>query len=321
MWILKNRPTPTPTPTVVYSVKRTLPANFTKYSVSDQYNKPSNKDMAVCMCFFSPVNSKALLNNYKRVKKSLDDAEIPNYTIELKFSNKLLINDSYFSLFTKSIMFYKENLWNILAEKIPTKYKKLCFLDSDIKFSDLDWYEKTSTLLKTADIVQPYETAVWLDKQNNEIQRSPCVAQFIGFGNELDYSRCHPGFAWAMNRKFFEKIRGFYDRQVLGSGDALFAMALNHNKLKDSDYGYHKSLVDSYDKYLKNIKKQKFKIDYLEDCDATHFYHGSPANRHYAETIIEDLNLYRDSFGVLQWKHIANNQIMLESFRNRKEDE
>lgn len=322
MWIIKNRPTPTPTitSTPVYAVKRQRAVGFNKYSI-DEYKDPAKKDMAVCLAFFSPVNSKRLLNNYIKIKKSLNDARIPNYTIELKLNNKSFISDAYLSLDSSSIMFYKENLWNILAEKISKKYKKLCFLDCDITFSDMDWYEKTSELLEESDIVQPFENAIWLDEQDAEVQRNPCVAQFIGFGNKLDFSNSHPGFSWAVNRKIFDKINGFYQDHVLGAGDAFFAMALNHSKLKPSSYGYHKDLVDSYNNYLKNIKKCKIKVDYLEGCDAIHSYHGKLENRNYTKAEVKNIKLIKDNFGLLQWEDIKNNQAVLEMFRNRKEDD
>ena len=42
----------------------------------------------------------------------------------------------------------------------------------------------------------------------------------------------HPGFAWAMPRKCYEKIGGLYEVSILGSGDFNIALSLlNKNSL------------------------------------------------------------------------------------------
>lgn len=280
-------------------------------------------DMAICMAFFSPVNSKNLLNNYNFIKNKLDKAEIPNYTIELVYGeNAPLISSPFIRLHTKSIMFHKENLLNILANKIKNKYSKLCFLDTDIIFTDPDWYNRTSKMLNSYDIIQPYEYGIWQDKNIDLELSNPCCAQFIKINNELRFSECHPGFSWAMTTKLFDKINGFFEYQILGAGDALFAMSLNHMKLKSNHYGYHKSIVGLYKDYLNNIKKHEISINYLVNCDAIHLYHGSIKNRNYGKQSKPDkIELLRNKDGVLEWKDINNNKITLDNFNNRKEDD
>jgi hypothetical protein len=314
MWIVKN--------SNVYASPPSFRKSFNlgKKFTNSKYNSPNKKDMAVCLAFFSPVNSKRLLNNYNKIRKKLEDAKIPNYTIEL-IKEQSLVEDVYFTVNSNSIMFYKENLWNIIGNSIPKKYKKLCFLDSDIIFTDPDWYEKTSDLLNYSNVVQPFENAIWLGEDGSEIQRLPCSAQFIGLNQNLNFSESHPGFSWALRRDFFENINGFYEYQVLGAGDALFAMALNQNQLNPNDYGFHESLVSSYYIFFKCIKKSSVSINYLEDCDAVHQYHGAIENRNYGKCSIEDLKFSKNQYGILEWRDLKNNEILLEMFRNRKEDE
>jgi hypothetical protein len=280
-------------------------------------------DMAICMAFFSPVNSKNLLNNYNFIKNKLDKAEIPNYTIELVYEDKQpVINNPFIRLYTKSIMFHKENLLNILANKIKNKYDKLCFLDTDIIFTDPDWYNRSSEMLNKYDIIQPYEYGIWQDKNVNLELSSPCASQFMKINNELNFSECHPGFSWAMTTDIFNKINGLFEYQVLGAGDALFAMALNHTDLKSNHYGYHKSIVNFYKDYLNNIKKYKININYLNNCDAIHLYHGSIKNRNYGKQNKPDkIELVKNTHNVLEWKNIDNNKIILSNFINRKEDD
>jgi hypothetical protein len=195
------------------------------------------------------------------------------------------------------------------------------FLDGDIIFTNPNWYEETSNLLRFNDIVQPYEVAAWQGKDESIRLSNPCSAQFIGLGQDLDFSKSHPGFAWAMNRKTFDEINGFYEHQVLGAGDALFGMALNKQKLKSNHYGYHKSLIRSYNEYLNNISNYNLNIDYLNDCDAIHLYHGELSNRNYGgKEIPPSLDLTRNENGLLDWKNNEMNEMMIRNFSSRKED-
>jgi len=314
-------PTPTPTKYSPLGFKSLNYNSLADSNIDENYKSPNKRDMAVCLAFFSPVGSKNLLLNYNRVKNKLDKAKIPNYTIELTYNNKNLIKDPFVRLNTNSIMFHKENLWNIMANKISKRYKKLLFLDADIMFTNPNWYNDLSIALDFNDIVQPFESAVWQNSKGKFNSTNPCSAQFIGLNKKLDFSTCHPGFAWAMTRSTFDKINGFYEYQVLGAGDALFAMALNKNEFLPGNYGYHYSLASYYQQYVDKIKKYSLKINYLNNCNAVHLYHGSLENRNYGgKEIPKNLEFIRTKDGLLEWKNQENNQIMIRNFSSRKED-
>ncbi len=291
---------------------------------SIKYNSPNNTDMAVCLAFFSPSLSKNLLNNYNTIISKLSQANIPNFTIELSYNNKFIIENSFVKVISKSVMFHKENLWNVLANKIPSKFRKLIFLDADIVFTNPNWYEETSNRLEEFDVIQPFEYAIWQGKYGNLEMSNPCSAQFIGLNDKLDFSKCHPGFAWAMNRTIFSDMGGFFENQVLGAGDALFAMALNKNKLSVGDYGYHSSLINNYNKYLENVSNLDVSVDYLEYCNAIHLYHGSIDNRNYEnKKYPKNIQLIKRKDGILEWNSNnikENNRIMQNYFNSRKED-
>jgi hypothetical protein len=167
------------------------PLKFAKVpdiDINKDYKFPIKRDIAVCLAFFSPTKSNNLFSNYKKVKNKLDKAKIPNYTIELCYNNNENITKNPFvTLNTNSIMFHKENLWNIIAKKVSKRYKKLLFLDSDIIFTNTNWYNDLSKMLNNFNIVQPFELAFW-QGQDDKIERSnPCSAQFIGLNNKLDF--------------------------------------------------------------------------------------------------------------------------------------
>ena len=90
----------------------------------------------------------------------------------------------------------------------------------------------------------------------------------------------HPGFAWAITRRAYEKIGGLYELGILGSGDNIMMFSLLSNGLKainsNSSDGYKQSIVD----YERKIKHLRF--GYVPGL-IRHYFHGSKANRRYTE--------------------------------------
>ena len=88
----------------------------------------------------------------------------------------------------------------------------------------------------------------------------------------------HPGFAWAMTGKCYEKIGGLYEVSILGSGDFNIALALlNKNPLHCK---MTKEYKERLNKFISNVKN--LRIGY---CPTTirHLFHGSKINRGYVD--------------------------------------
>ena len=109
---------------------------------------------------------------------------------------------------------------------------------------------------------------------------------FTSFGHQYHHkkkyaTRCsvnfwHPGFAWAMTRKIYEKLGGLYELSILGAGDNNMALSFIGKGLfsindKATD-GYKKSIID-FENQCNNIR-----IGYIPGI-IKHYYHGSKANR------------------------------------------
>jgi len=90
----------------------------------------------------------------------------------------------------------------------------------------------------------------------------------------------HPGFAWAITRKAYDRIGGLYDSSILGSGDNNIALALIGKSMKSinnkASNGYKQSVLD-YEKNMIGLR-----LGYIPGIIRHHF-HGSKANRKYAE--------------------------------------
>lgn len=281
-----------------------------------------SNDMAICLVVFNPSRTKRILMNYFYAKNKFEMQNLPVFTIELVYEGEKPELPNAFHVYSNSVMFHKENLYRILETKIPKKYKKLAFLDCDITFSDPSWYDKTSKLLNEYDVVQPFENAHWMDLTYNYIELSrKTVLEMKTSTWDFKY---HPGFAWCMNREWYNEI-GFFDYAVSGSGDTLSTAAWLKKTFPPGFQSLPKSLRHEYSKFL---NKSCPKITFLKGIDVFHLYHGSRDNRQYTvrhkmlEVTQQITDLVKpNAYGVFEWKNPKSwNPVFLEYFKNRKDD-
>lgn len=284
--------------------------------------KSSKNDMAICLVVFNPSKTKRILMNYFYAKNQFDLKKLPVFTIELVYNGQQPEIPDAFHVYSNSIMFHKENLYRILETKIPKQYKKLAFLDCDILFDDPAWYDKTSKLLDDYDVVQPFESAHWMDLTYTHVELSrKTVLEMKKPVWDFSY---HPGFAWCMKRDWYNKV-GFFDYAISGSGDTLSAGAWLKKTFPPKFQSLPAALKDEYSKFL---NKPCPKITYLKGVHVLHLYHGSRDNRQYAirhkilevhQPVSELIKANKD--GVFEWRYPNNwNPVFFEYFKNRKDD-
>jgi len=274
-----------------------------------------SKDMAVCLVIFNPAKSKKIIQNYYEMVDAL--GEVPIYTLEIVYKDELpqILNAIHYK--SNSYMFHKENAYRVLEKHIPAKFTKLAFVDSDILF-DFDWYQKTSRALNSYDVVQMFSEAHWMDSNRNIILSRDTVLKMKSKDWDTSY---HPGFAWGMRREFYKKV-GFFDYAVSGSGDTLSAMAWLSKTPKPNFQSIPKPIAP---KFFNFSLLPKPKISYVNGA-VRHLFHGSRVNRQYAsrhrmldiDDTIDDLIVDN---GIFEWRNTKWNDIFLEYFISRKDDE
>lgn len=280
------------------------------------------KDMAICFVLFNPAQTKRILMNYLYIKNLYEQQGLPIFTLELVYEGRKPELPDAIHVSSNSYMFHKENLYRVLESKIPCCYKKLAFLDADVYFSDKSWYEKTSALLNSHDVVQPFERAHWLDLTYKKTMLTRKTV-LLNEKTSWDFA-FHPGFAWCMRRSWYKKV-GFFDYAISGSGDTLSSAAWLRKTFPDKFQSLPSPLVEKFQEFAKLPKPS---ITYLKDVDLYHLYHGSRENRQYAErhkmlnlkgTI--DEYLIKNSQGVWEWKHKEYwNPLYLHYFKKREDD-
>jgi hypothetical protein len=305
-----------------------------------KYQTPINNDICVVMCFFNPVGYKRTVENLLTVIKEFKEYNIPFYIIELLYPHQKPLLQNSIVVKSQSVIFSKENLWNIAESRIPDKYSKIIFLDSDILFSREDWLDRSSELLEHNDVIQSME---WAHKDilypNDEVFLNPIVHKYSYAKAIKDQvlpssQKYHPGFCVGIRRDFFHKIGGFFEHGLVGGGDVLFWFCLTEEKFRSHHYKEHlfgvqlpsnaKQLYIDYQKNLDRYYNSSNRVSYVEDCIALHLYHGSTPNRFYStrdKYYLSDCEYFYNEDGVLEIKSNISKNGLIQYWIDRKEDD
>jgi hypothetical protein len=178
-------------------------------------------------------------------------------------------------------LWHKENMINMGVKLLPLNWKAMAWIDADIEFESSSFALDALKLLNgCSDVIQLFSHCLDMDKQEGTMNT------WAGFG----YCHCknkvrgkevwHPGYAWAITRKAYEKIGGLYELSILGSGDHNMSLSFIGHGLQSvnghaSDH-YKKSIVDF------QHKASHLRLGYVPGI-IRHYYHGSKINRKYNE--------------------------------------
>ena len=217
-----------------------------------------------------------------------EESNVELYIVELAYDNQRFMithrdNKKHLQLRTSTPLWHKENMINLGVQKLlPTTWKAFAWIDADIEFESVTWATDTLRVLNgSKDIVQLFSHAIDMNRDETTIR----IVHSFGYnkskekkinmnGSSKDYS--HPGYAWAMTRKAYEKMGGLYDKGILGSGDCVLATSLVN--IADKVFK-----VSRYDDLLEFQKKAKtLRLGYIPTVIRHHF-HGSKENRRYNE--------------------------------------
>jgi len=314
-------------------------------SINHKYSVPQINDTCVVMCFFSPMEYKKPIENLKYNIRRLKDAKIPYVLIELLYPDQNQKIEDSIVVKSNSVLFSKENLWNLAANKyVPENYSKIIFLDSDIIFDTKNWFDLTSILLDTNDIVQPFQYAyrnifvnnildinqeyiIDFDINDFTICKKP-ITKAIRNGDKICLGRYEPGFAIGMTRQFFSNINGFFEYAITGSNDIMFWLSFTDFQANEPKklLSMMPSVAKAHDEYKNKVIQSvdKSKINYLENCIGLHLYHGTKANRFYEDRnkyLPKDIDFYYNSDGVLEIKSNTDHKDLKQYWVDRKEDE
>jgi hypothetical protein len=303
-------------------------------STNINYNFESQKKICVVMSFFNPANYNSNIFNANTVLKNLLDSNIPVFLTELLYNNQqseLIYKTN--TVYADSVIFSKENLWNITEVTVPKEYNKIIFMDSDINYSDSDWLIKSYDLLDTYSVIQPMENCVGylpnmslIDINNYNTKKSVAYSIQNKKYKNLSYhqfnQRYHPGYCIGIKRHTFKQMGGFFEHAIIGGGDRCFWESFVDLPQID----YYKSRIDIKNKYAiykKNISSiiNETDVSYIENNTALHMYHGDRKDRQYDSRTSyisnNSDNFYYNKYGVLE---VINEPNIMNYFKSRNED-
>jgi hypothetical protein len=264
--------------------------NDIKYAIKN--NEPIEEKLNVIIvisnaCLYS--RRYVLLNEF--VKRMEEEEENINlYIVELIYAKQRFMvtckdNKKHLQIKTDVPIWHKENMINLgVKYLLPPDYKAFAWIDADIEFENNTWALDTLRILNGCkDVVQLFSHAIDMDKDETN----------LNLFNSFGYSYCknkvyttkgndywHPGYAWAITRKAYEKIGGIYDKGVLGSGDNIMALSFISKAKNMNNINYH----DDYNKSMTDYqaKTKGLRLGYTPGV-IRHHYHGTKQNRQYTE--------------------------------------
>ena len=222
------------------------------YMVDDVvYSTSVRKDICIAFCYYNPGGDPVIRRNVQELEDKLTSANIPYFNAEVLFNGaKGVLVEPTLTVSIKSALFYKESVWNLLEKKIPSEFTKICFMETNLKYTRADWLDCLSLMLNFYDVIQPYNEIIYLDASGSVVNKIAGAVKSGTLDNEY-------GNIWGITRSFFSKAGGFLDKSVI-SPDLLYSA------LQSPVVPVDMPLIDSaYDAYAKSLNKLEYKIKFL----------------------------------------------------------
>ncbi len=290
----------------------------------------------------NPIRFKSRYALYEKFKNQVACSGAKLWTVEIAFGDRPFEvteagNPYHLQLRSFEELWHKENMLNLMIQRLPLDWEYVAWVDADILFHRPDWVEETVHQLQHYMVIQMFSHAIDLCpnykcmKQHNGFVWSYFQNNFEapkGYGYKK-YGLWHPGFAWAARREAIDMLGGLIDFGILGAGDRHMATALI-GCVEDS---VPPNIGKAYLNELKIWEKRAAKLDkdigYMEGT-ISHYWHGKKKDRRYTERwkiLIDneydpDTDIKRDWQGL--WQLAGNKQKLRDQirsyFRARNED-
>ena len=298
---------------------------------------------------------------YNEFQQHIADVGGTLYTVEMQFGRRAHTitdtdNPRHIQLRSSTELWHKEQLINIGISRLPTDWKYVAWIDSDIQFARPDIVNETIQMLQHHPIVQMFGEAQDLGPDYQLLGRHESFAASYAlqrrrqrFGHAYygmkEPRPCavnywHPGFAWAARRDFFDGnqdkhgVGQLIDWGILGAGDNHMAHAL----IGDVRRSVHPRASRGYREWLDRWQGRaeghvRRKLGYVKGT-IFHYWHGKKIDRKYWDRwriLVDngfnpDTDIVRDSSGL--WKLVdhgtARHRMLrdgiMQYFQGRNED-
>jgi hypothetical protein len=313
--------------------------NDIKYAIKN--NEPIEEKLNVIIVVSNPclyIKRYKLLQEFvNRIKD--DDEHVNLYIVEMIYGDQKFIvtdknNKQHLQLKTDTPIWHKENMINLgVKYLLPVNYKAFAWIDADLEFDSHTWALDTLKILNGCkDVVQLFSHCIDMNHDNTTLNNFSSLGYNFSKGKAytvkgLDY--WHPGFAWAITRKAYERMGGLYDKGVLGSGDSIMSLSFIGKSKKMNNCKFHADYNNSMLQFQEKVKG--LRLGYVPGV-IHHHYHGTKQNRQYTErwkilmnhSFSPEKHLTYDEKGILIPTKEFSEEFkadIIKYFKERKEDE
>jgi len=287
--------------TIIKGIENMIDCKANDIKLAIKNNEPIEEKLNVILVISNPclyARRYILLKEFVK-RFELEEENVNLFIVEMVYGDqKYAVTDKnntrHLQLKTDDPIWHKENMINLgVRYLLPADWKAFAWVDADVEFENNNWALDTLKILNGAkDVVQLFSHCVDMDRQGNNLNI------FNGFGYCFNKNKTytnkgsdywHPGYAWAITRRAYEKVGGIYDKGVLGSGDSIMALSFIGKSANMNHPNYNKDYNNSMLNY--QINASKLRLGYTPGVIRHHF-HGSKENRRYTD----------------RWQILMNNQ-------------
>lgn len=268
----------------------------------------------ICM-ISNPVRYQSRYDLYWKFAEHMEKCGLQLWTVEIAFGNRPHVvtsehNPRHLQLRSQFELWHKENALNLIAQRLPSDFRYIAWLDCDIEFQKWEgknaWYVEAMEQMQHYPIVQLFSNCIDMNYEREVMKTHKGFMYMYHQGKPYGrgkYEHWHPGFAWACTHEAWDAMGGLIDWAILGAADNHMAHALI-GKVRDSVSVWEligKNAHLSCEKFEDWLQLTSLHRNYLEKLDAwqaraeryirrkvgyvpgiiNHYFHGSKRNRNY----------------------------------------
>ena len=256
-------------------------------------------DLAVIVCYFNWCGYRRREQNFNRFHRQLAALGIPVYGAEASLTGEFITEGNpnwvHINATRRNICVQEEALLNVAETIVPEKYKKIAWIDNDIQFLSLNWYDEASIALDELNIIQLFEECYWTDSRGRPVLGTKAMLSLGELTEELVDTRKpiipgynagpQTGFAYAAKRDLWKSGGKLYPYNFWTGGDR--AQIFGVVSPDPTPASLRNSYLTNFPDFKPYVDwKKKFynfaqgKTGYIEGT-VCHEYHGELSNRGY----------------------------------------
>ena len=257
-------------------------------------------DFWAITAYFNPAGYRSKYANYRQFRKHL---ALPLMAIELAYGPDFELKDDDAEIVLRrrgrDVLWQKERLLNIALAALPSRCRRIAWVDCDVIFETKDWPRHTRDLLDRFTLVQPFSHVHRMPRGCAPDQERPPNTELLSsvsfliaagmptaecLGNPASQNQCTPGYAWAADRDVLEN-HGLYDACIVGGGDSAMVRAA-YGRFEDAlrlqclDRDHYLAWATPFHQTVRS------NVGHLAG-NLRHLWHGDTSHRRYRQRNLE----------------------------------